>query len=134
MRALLALTPAAALAVLAGCVTPPAEPVGRALFLDYCAACHGTEARGDGPAAADLDVSPPDLTRIAARNGGVFPGAQVMSTIDGYTRADQHGGSMPEFGALLEGPMIRYDSGDGRLTPTPKPLVDLAAYLESIQQ
>ena len=134
MRALLALTPLAALAALAGCVPPPAEVAGRALFNDYCAACHGAEARGNGPAAADLDSPPADLTTIAARNGGVFPRARVMSVIDGYTRADQHGGSMPEFGALLEGPMIRYDSGDGRLTPTPKPLVDLAAYLESIQQ
>lgn len=134
MRALLALTPAAALAALTGCVTPPAEPVGRALFLDYCAACHGTEGRGDGPAAADLDVPPADLTHIAKRNNGVFPRAEVMSVIDGYTRTDQHGGSMPEFGALLEGPVVLYDSGDGRMTPTPQPLVDLAVYLESIQQ
>jgi hypothetical protein len=41
---------------------------------------------------------------------------------------------MPEFGALLEGDTVPVDVGDGVLTPTPRPLAALLAYLESIQE
>ena len=43
---------------------------GPALSKAYCASCHGTDAKGDGPMAKSLKVKPADLTRIAARNGG----------------------------------------------------------------
>jgi len=36
------------------------------LFQQYCAACHGAEGRGDGPAAGALSQRPEDLTQIAA--------------------------------------------------------------------
>jgi hypothetical protein len=39
---------------------------------------------------------------------------------------------MPEFGALLEGETVPVEV-DGTLTPTPRPLAALLAYLESIQ-
>jgi putative copper export protein/mono/diheme cytochrome c family protein len=35
---------------------------GEALFQTHCAACHGPEGRGDGPAAAGLHPKPADLT------------------------------------------------------------------------
>ena len=35
---------------------------GERIFARACAACHGTAGRGDGPAAADLDPAPRDLT------------------------------------------------------------------------
>lgn len=44
------------------------------------------------------------------------------------------GKEMPEFGALLEGDTVPVDVGDGVLTPTPRPLAALLAYLESIQE
>lgn len=114
---------AAAVAGLAACA-PEAEVSGRSDFLGLCASCHGAEATGTDAA--------PDLTRIAARNGGVFDYAAVMSQIDGYTRNDA-GEVMPGFGALLEGETVLVDLGDGRLTPTPARLFGLAEYLASIQ-
>jgi putative copper export protein/mono/diheme cytochrome c family protein len=36
--------------------------VGKTLFAQHCAACHGEEGRGDGPAAQGLDPPPSDLT------------------------------------------------------------------------
>jgi mono/diheme cytochrome c family protein len=36
---------------------------GQALFLQSCAACHGPEGEGNGPAAADLHIKPADLTQ-----------------------------------------------------------------------
>jgi mono/diheme cytochrome c family protein len=45
---------------------------GPALYKAYCAACHGPEAKGNGPAASTHKVPPADLTRISWRNGGRF--------------------------------------------------------------
>ena len=43
---------------------------GSAIYRTYCAVCHGTEAKGDGPLAANLRHAPPDLTLLAKRNAG----------------------------------------------------------------
>ena len=125
-------------AALSGCVpaAPPdvsrGAPSGQALFAANCVTCHGTDARGDGPAAAGLPKRPADLTRIAARNGGTFPTARVMSTINGYFRPDSS--VMPHFGGVTDGPMVMVDTGDGILTPTPEGLVALADYLRGVQR
>ena len=55
---------------------------GPELFDRFCASCHGSEARGDGPVAATLNVAVPDLTTIAARYGE-FPSMLVRDIIDG---------------------------------------------------
>ena len=114
----------------------PLPPEGAALYAENCAMCHGPAGRGDGPLAAGQDPAPPDLTRIAARAGGDFPRAEVLSTIDGYTRMDaaEAGPGMPEFGLLLRGETVPVDVGDDRLTPVPRPLAALMVYLESIQE
>jgi mono/diheme cytochrome c family protein len=106
---------------------------GAMLFAQNCAVCHGASARGDGDLADGLAPKPADLIRIAARNNGQFPSARVLSTIDGYARGKKAPKGMPEFGLLLEGDTVPLDVGDGRLTPTPRPLAALLAYLQSIQ-
>ena len=128
---------AAMAAALAGCTEEPAEMPGpqdgAALYRQTCADCHGADARGGGPLAQEMEISPKDLTRISERNGGAFPRARIMSIIDGYARSDMTGPGMPEFGALLEGDLVPFDSGDGIQTPTPRKLVALLEYLESVQ-
>lgn len=124
-----------AVGVIAAC-TPEEMPQasdGRALFMENCAICHGADAKGNGPMARAMASAPPDLTLIAARNGGNFPRVEVLSTIDGYTKAEISGPDMPEFGALLVGDLVPLDTGDGVMTPTPRKLVALLEYLESIQ-
>ncbi|MGR3271623.1 cytochrome c [Thalassococcus profundi] len=130
---------AAGLAALAACQptssdgTMPGPADGRALFMDNCAVCHGADAKGDGPMARAMAKAPPNLTLIAVRNGDRFPRARVLSTIDGYARSDLDGPNMPEFGELLRGDLVPVDTGDGIATPTPRKLVALLEYLESIQ-
>jgi mono/diheme cytochrome c family protein len=131
MRAVVLTGAFVAAAVLVAC-TPAPEVSGRADFDTLCASCHGAGGRGDGPAAAGLATAPAELTAIAARNGGVFDYAAVMSHIDGYTRGAE-GQAMPEFGALLEGDTVLVDTGDGRATPTPARLFALAQYLATLQ-
>lgn len=106
---------------------------GEALFTENCAACHGAEAHGDGPAASGLSTQPPDLTQIAARRDGVWPLFEVMSIVDGYTQGTTPREDMPILTALTEGPMVDLDIGNGLTTPVPANLLAVADYLESIQ-
>lgn len=118
---------------LAACVERDREPTGAEDFATYCAGCHGASGRGDGPAAAGLGRKPADLTGLAARNGGVFPGTQVMAKIWGYTGGHDGTSPMPQFGPLLQGELVPYDGGDGIATPTPVRLVQIAEYLKTLQ-
>ncbi len=122
-----------AVVVVACAQAPTAE--GRVIYAENCVACHGSDGTGDGPLAGQLDIAPPDLKLISQRNGGVFPMADVLSTIDGYTRRTAGPIVMPEFGIDLQaGPLVYIDTGDGRRTPTPSRLFALAEYLRSIQE
>ena len=56
---------------------------GRAEYLSNCAKCHGADGRGAGPHSAVLKKRPADLTRLAARNHGVFPISEVYRLVDG---------------------------------------------------
>jgi mono/diheme cytochrome c family protein len=120
---------------LAGCAVSvmPGPPEGAQLFAENCAACHGADARGAGPETLGIGKTPPDLTGIAARNGGVFPRAEVLSTIDGYRQGAHPGRIMPEFGAEMRGDLVPVEV-DGVLTPTPRALAAILAYLESVQE
>ncbi len=115
-----------------GCA-PDSPSSGRTVFINSCASCHGLTGRGDGPLAAELEVKPADLTKIAARRAGLWPTVEVMSIIDGYHRRTLPREKMPVFGDLAEGRLVPFDAGDGRLTPTPVTLIALANYLELIQ-
>jgi len=122
----------ATILLLSGCTSN--VETGRASFNDLCAGCHGQSGRGDGELAQGLTGKPADLTQLSAANSGVFPRVRVMSKIDGYAKGRPHHGAMPAFWPLLEGRTILVETGDGILTPTPEPLVALAAYLETLQQ
>lgn len=123
-----------ALVMLAGCVDAPVS-MGRADYERFCVSCHGVDGRGDGLVAGGLGAAPPDLTQIAAANGGVFPLVEVMSTIDGYTRRVQHGAQlMPEFGPVIQsGDLVLVETEPGVRTPTPERLLALARYIETLQ-
>lgn len=117
------------------CAPEERIPSGAELYGDYCAACHGADARGSATAAAQVGVPVPDLTTLAARNGGTFPLVRVMSKVDGYARGSSPGRAvMPELGHLLDGPLVRVETGGGVLTPTPLKLVSIADYLKQQQR
>jgi putative copper resistance protein D len=73
--------------------TPQSIDRGRALFVSHCAVCHGTEGRGDGPAADGLLQRPADLT--AAHTADHTPGDLFWWISHGL------GLAMPAFGDRL---------------------------------
>jgi universal stress protein A len=128
-------------AVLAACLVAPAFAFaqeqapfaqftpGSAVFGMYCASCHGTAARGDGPLAANMIKKPANLTEIAKRNGGLFPSELVFRTIDGRQPVRGHGGpDMPVWGDAFA--KSREAGDEARVKAVIQSLVD---YLESIQ-
>jgi len=107
---------------------------GRDLFMTYCWQCHGLDATGDGPMAEMLAIPTPDLTALAARNGGSFPVVAVATKIDGRSPMLAHGGDMPLFGPVLASDQnVALVTPDGQRMMTGLPLANVIAYLASIQ-
>ena len=64
---------------------------GKQMFKDYCAACHGMDGKGNGPATEFLKAPPPDLTTMAKRNDGKFPESKFATILRFGTSAHPHG-------------------------------------------
>lgn len=106
---------------------------GRADYERYCAACHGIEATGQGPMQPVLTIAPVDLTQLTAGNGGVFPLVRVIKRIDGRDPLVSHGSPMPVYGDYFEGEDLSINTPTGQPIMTSRPVVDLVAYLQSLQ-
>ena len=67
------------------------EYSGQETFMRYCAACHGQSGTGDGPVAAGLPITVPDLTRLQQRSGDAFKEELIRKIIDGREVVIVHG-------------------------------------------
>ncbi|MEN8162053.1 MAG: cytochrome c, partial [Myxococcota bacterium] len=86
---------------------------------------------GTGPVARYMDPRPPDLRRIAARNGGVFPHAELEAWIDGRDPIASHGTrDMPVWGRAFREEVPLDQLTETRVRGR---IVLLVQYLESIQ-
>jgi mono/diheme cytochrome c family protein len=101
---------------------------GPTLYQAYCAVCHGKDGKGAGPMAKSLKVKVPDLTTIAARNGGTFPSEDVQKIISGEDAKPAGHGTreMPVWGPIFS--QIAWDQDLGRLR-----VYNLAKYIEGLQ-
>jgi mono/diheme cytochrome c family protein len=120
------------LLVLSGITAGPAvsQPLGhefgREAYLQYCASCHGTGGRGDGPNALTLKVIPTDLTMLAALNKGVFPSAMIIDVIKNGSAPLGHGTEMPAWSKAL--------AIKGNPSGTRSRIARLVRYIESLQK
>jgi len=115
--------------LLAGRAEAQSAATGDYLFRTYCAACHGSSGRGDGPLADSMRRRPANLTEIARRNNGVFPSEEVLRMVDGRQPVKGHGGpDMPVWGDVFA---RTADGGDPAIVQAR--LKAIVAYLESIQ-
>ena len=111
------------------------EPPGRQLYLRYCGACHGPQAKGDGVASSFMRPSPPDLTLLAKQHGGEFPLELVAKKIDGREMPRVHGDPwMPVWGTVLGedvgGGDKPKDAVEGKVQSR---ILAIAEYLRTIQ-
>jgi mono/diheme cytochrome c family protein len=104
---------------------------GQELFVKFCASCHGTSGKGDGPIAKSLKTPPADLTTIARRYGGQFPAKRIEEVVDGRVKVDVHGPSaMPVWGEeFTRGESGKTDAERATATVIHK----IVEYLRSIQ-
>ena len=80
-----------------------AEDSSKEMYVKYCASCHGSQGKGDGPVSRDLKVKVPDLTLLRSRNEGTYPLDRVMSSIDGRRAVRAHGTrNMPVWGEVFQ--------------------------------
>jgi mono/diheme cytochrome c family protein len=101
---------------------------GHALYLQYCASCHGVSGEGDGPVARSLITPPANLRRLSERFGNPLPEDQIARYIDGRAQVKAHGPrDMPVWGARF----YYKSAGDERRTR--QWIAQLVAYLRSIQ-
>lgn len=107
--------------------TSPAS--GKDMFMNYCASCHGKDAKGNGPAASALNAAPADLTSLAKKNGGKFPEMRVMSVLHGEASVAAHGTQeMPVWGPVF------WRMSQGHPAEVQQRVTNLANYLKSLQQ
>jgi mono/diheme cytochrome c family protein len=106
--------------------TPPTS--GSEMFRAYCADCHGSDGKGNGPIASFLKIAPPDLTTLAARNSGNFPYDRVYKAIDGETYLASHGSRE----MAVWGPVFRTMGKRGKNEARQR-ITTLTEYLASLQ-
>ncbi|HTX37898.1 MAG TPA: cytochrome c [Bryobacteraceae bacterium] len=109
----------------------PAHPTtaidGKVLYREYCAACHGADGKGAGPAAVALKKAPTDLTHIARANNGSFPEERMLRILQGEDSVTAHGsGAMPVWGTVFNNMSPSIEMAQLRVHA-------LLSYLEKIQ-
>ena len=110
-------------------ITQTSPASGHEMYKTYCAVCHGTDGKGNGPAADALKVPPTDLTALAAKNGGKYPALKVSAVISGEEALPAHGSKdMPIWGHLF-----RSMSG-GHESEVQQRVANLNKYIETLQK
>src|ERR1700742_1960927 len=98
------------------------------MFNSYCAVCHGTDAKGRGPAASALKMAPADLTQLSKNNGGKFPALKVSGMIRGTSDLPAHGSQdMPVWGPIFWG------ISNGQASEVQQRVSNLTRYIETLQ-
>jgi mono/diheme cytochrome c family protein len=101
---------------------------GKEMFHSYCAVCHGTDGKGNGPAAQAMKTPPTDLTLLAQKNGGKYPSAHVAAVIRGQASTPSHGSQdMPIWGPLFS------SISQGHEGQIQQRVTNLVSYIESLQ-
>lgn len=104
-------------------------PSGQVMYKQFCSACHGADAKGNGPASSTLKTMPPDLTTLAKRHGGKFPYDYVSTILRFGPGPIAHGSSdMPTWGPIFQ---LLEKSNERAVRQRIKNLCD---YLASLQE
>ena len=109
-------------------VTATSPTSGQEMYKAYCAVCHGTDGKGNGPAASALKMPATDLTMLSKNNDGQFPDMKVISVIRGEDSLPAHGSrEMPVWGQLF------WTMSHGHEGEVQQRVSNLTKYIESLQ-
>lgn len=100
---------------------------GVEMYNSYCAACHGKDGKGNGPAAAALKTPPTDLTELAKKNNGKFPAEHIATVLRAGVSGAHGSADMPVWGPLFS----QVSSHDDSIVQMR--VSNLIKYLESLQ-
>jgi mono/diheme cytochrome c family protein len=108
---------------------PTYLPSGEQMFRQFCAACHGADAKGHGPGAYSQKTPPADLTTLAKRHGGKFPYPYVSDVLLFGRGVAAHGSvDMPTWG-----PLFRYLDRRNEVAVRQR-IKNLSDYLATLQE
>lgn len=109
-------------------IKPTSAASGKEMFSQYCAPCHGTDGKGNGPAAGAMKSAPTDLTQLAKKNDGKFPASKVSSVLNFGSGLASHGSAdMPVWGPLFRSLDKYHDS------VVHQRVSNLVGYIETLQ-
>ena len=108
------------------------EPPGRGSYIRYCSACHGEDAKGDGPNATPPEKTA-DLTQLAKKNNGTFPTARVTRILDGSDTIPAHGSARQPVWGHVFGAGEHAAGGNPQQTVARQRIQLIVQYLEGIQ-
>ena len=101
---------------------------GKEMYTQYCAPCHGVDAKGGGPAASAMKVPPTDLTQLAKKHDGKYPANYVASVLKFGPGLGAHGSAeMPVWGPLIQSLDKFHD------TAVQQRISNLVGYIETLQ-
>lgn len=101
---------------------------GKEMYVAYCAACHGADGKGNGPAASSMKVPPADLTQLSKKHDGKFPANSLASTLKFGNGSGAHGSAdMPVWGPLFQS-LDRFHD-----TAIQQRVSNLVSYIETLQ-
>ena len=109
-------------------VQTTAADSGSEMFHSYCGPCHGTDGKGNGPAATSLKNPPANLRELAKKNKGEFPADHVATVLRSGVSGAHRSSDMPVWGPLFTEVSGR-DQGLVQMR-----ISNLVRYLESIQE
>lgn len=102
--------------------------LGHAIYLHYCATCHGSNGEGHGPVARALKTPPTNLRLLSDLYGNPLQEDKVARAIDGRAEVEAHGPrEMPVWGERFSA------ANHGEERKVKSIIRKLVAYLQSIQ-
>ena len=106
--------------------------IGKKEFMTYCASCHGSNGKGNGPIVHFLKRKPADLTQLSKNNDNSFPFDRIYGVFDGTYVFAEHGSSeMPIWGYRF----IREAKQENEPSSAAKAkALDIILYIQVIQE
>lgn len=101
---------------------------GKEMYTQYCAPCHGTNGKGDGPAASAMKTPPTDLTQLTKKHDGKYPANHIAGVLKFGAGPGAHGSAdMPVWGPLFKS-LDKFNGSAVQLR-----ISNLVDYIETLQ-